>query len=340
MADQIKKIEYKYFQVPNDIFELSLKPIEIAVYMYLVRCGNNSTAFPSYSTIGKKVSISRDCAINTVKKLIEKKLVIKHERTKDIKKKKDQKIVAIHDSNIYEVVVNLDSLVVENDQGGNPQRLGVVVENDQGGNPQRLGVVVENDQGGNPQRLGVVVENDPKNNYIKKNYEEELKEEELFKNISSSQQKNEPDNQQSFSVESKDSTSKEDKPKKPKKVTIFSPESVELRASKYLFEKMCENNPNAKVPDFQKWADYIRLMIEQDKRDPKLIAKVIEFSQKDDFWKANILSTKKLREKYEQLYLKMNSQVPQNNKKSELDKMKNVYEMAKKLDEERKRRNM
>jgi hypothetical protein len=48
-------------------------------------------------------------------------------------------------------------------------------------------------------------------------------------------------------------------------------------------------------------------MIRVDKRDPKIIEKLIPWCQQDSFWQNNILSTAKLRAQYDQLLLKMNS---------------------------------
>lgn len=45
------------------------------------------------------------------------------------------------------------------------------------------------------------------------------------------------------------------------------------------------------------WADCIRLMMEQDDRTAEQIEYLIDWSQANSFWKSNILSTKKLREK-------------------------------------------
>lgn len=74
--------ETGYFQAPNDIFdsEIDLKANEKLVYLYLVRCGNNSKAFPSYNKIGEKCSISRSTAIRCVKTLTNKGLIKKEYR--------------------------------------------------------------------------------------------------------------------------------------------------------------------------------------------------------------------------------------------------------------------
>lgn len=56
----------------------------------------------------------------------------------------------------------------------------------------------------------------------------------------------------------------------------------------------------------QRWAKDIDRMLRIDKIDPDEAAAVIAWSQKDSFWRSNILSGKKLREKYPQLLMKMN----------------------------------
>lgn len=61
------------------------------------------------------------------------------------------------------------------------------------------------------------------------------------------------------------------------------------------------NNPEAKEPNLQTWADDMRKAIELDGRDIETFRSVMKWSQKDPFWKGNILSAKKLREKYDQL---------------------------------------
>lgn len=91
---------------------------------------------------------------------------------------------------------------------------------------------------------------------------------------------------------------------KENKKHVYADNSIELTLARYLYSKMLENNPEAKKPNFQSWANDIRLMIERDKRKPDQIKNMIEWCQKDSFWKANILSTKKLREKYDQLKVK------------------------------------
>ena len=66
-----------------------------------------------------------------------------------------------------------------------------------------------------------------------------------------------------------------------------------------------KNNSKAKTPaDITKWATDIDRMIRIDHITPDEIKFIIEFSQNDSFWCANILSAGKLRDKYDQLYLR------------------------------------
>jgi hypothetical protein len=85
----------------------------------------------------------------------------------------------------------------------------------------------------------------------------------------------------------------------------FPDDSAEIRLSELLFKCILKRNPNHKKPNFQTWAKNIDLMIRVDKRQPQDIANVIAWSQEDDFWKNNILSTEKLRKQFDTLVLKM-----------------------------------
>ncbi|KLU74228.1 conserved phage C-terminal domain-containing protein [Clostridium botulinum] len=96
--------EIPYFQVTNEIFDIdiqiitnevknnrktkniitrNIKSYEKLVYIYLSRCANNKRiAFPSYSTIARKCSISKSSAINAIEVLRENKMLIKKTREK------------------------------------------------------------------------------------------------------------------------------------------------------------------------------------------------------------------------------------------------------------------
>jgi hypothetical protein len=79
-----------------------------------------------------------------------------------------------------------------------------------------------------------------------------------------------------------------------------------FRLASYLREKILANDPKARVPEnLHPWGYQIDLLIRKDQRRPKEVEAVIEWSQGDPFWRANILSARKLREKFPQLKLQM-----------------------------------
>jgi hypothetical protein len=67
-------------------------------------------------------------------------------------------------------------------------------------------------------------------------------------------------------------------------------------------------NPKAKKPNLDTWANDIDKLIRLDGRSEEEIEKVIRWSLSDDFWCKNILSGRKLREKFDQLFVAMQTQ--------------------------------
>ncbi|QBP06991.1 replication protein O [Virgibacillus phage Mimir87] len=63
-----------------------------------------------------------------------------------------------------------------------------------------------------------------------------------------------------------------------------------------------------KKSNMQTWADDFRKLIEIDEVDKQLAKDVMDWVTQDPFWKTNILSAKKLREKFMELAIKMNAQ--------------------------------
>lgn len=79
----------------------------------------------------------------------------------------------------------------------------------------------------------------------------------------------------------------------------------DLENAKLLFELMLLNNPSAKEPNLEKWANDFRLMREKDNRTDEAIKYLINWTQKDDFWSTNILSPTKLRKQFDALVVKI-----------------------------------
>lgn len=107
-------------------------------------------------------------------------------------------------------------------------------------------------------------------------------------------------------------------PTNKNKRNIYSVDTQEYRLCKLLFNLMRENNPSCKEPNLQSWCRDMNKIIRIDQREPDDIAEVIKWSQKDEFWKSNILSPSKLRKQYDQLKVKM----PTNKKVVEFSKKK------------------
>ena len=99
-----------------------------------------------------------------------------------------------------------------------------------------------------------------------------------------------------------------------------------FRLAELLHTLILSHNPNAKEPDLSKWAQEIDRMIRIDERDPQEIENIIRWCQGDEFWYANILSAKKLREKYDQLTAHMSRDL----KKSEPKGMDGLRYLMKK----------
>lgn len=88
-------------------------------------------------------------------------------------------------------------------------------------------------------------------------------------------------------------------------------EDVE-RICKHLADRI-EGNGGKRPSITKKWRDAARLMLDRDGRSEDQVHGAIEWCQRDEFWRANILSLPKLREKYETLRLQAERrQAPRN----------------------------
>jgi hypothetical protein len=92
---------------------------------------------------------------------------------------------------------------------------------------------------------------------------------------------------------------------KKSKKKIFT--SDDLSVAQYLFEKIKAIYAGAKEPNWEEWANNIRLLREQDGKSLEAIRNVIDMIFEDkgvwdgSFWRRNIRSTAKLRKQYEQI---------------------------------------
>jgi hypothetical protein len=114
----------------------------------------------------------------------------------------------------------------------------------------------------------------------------------------------------------KESKEKESKVKKisnsPK--PVYDEQSIHYQLALRLFKNILINSPDYKEPNLQNWANDVRLMLEQDKRTKEQISYLMDWVQNDSFWKSNILSTSKLREKFDQLAIRVKEDISKQNK--------------------------
>jgi phage replication O-like protein O len=105
--------------------------------------------------------------------------------------------------------------------------------------------------------------------------------------------------------------SDEDNKKPSKHIKKYSTDNSYYRMAAYFHENVSVVAMEAGVEhlirkaNLQSWADDFRKLIEIDGVDKRLAKDVMDWVTKDDFWKTNVLSAKKLREKFSELAIKM-----------------------------------
>lgn len=70
----------------------------------------------------------------------------------------------------------------------------------------------------------------------------------------------------------------------------------------YLADKI-EKNGSKRPKITQRWRVSARLLLDADGKTVEQVTKAIDWCQADEFWRANVMSMTKLREKYDQLRL-------------------------------------
>ena len=80
--------------------------------------------------------------------------------------------------------------------------------------------------------------------------------------------------------------------------------SPDMETAHFIWNLIQDLQPDRTLPDFQKWANTIRLMRERDNRSDSQIRQLFSWANRDPFWKTNILSPDKLRAKWDDLALK------------------------------------
>lgn len=90
----------------------------------------------------------------------------------------------------------------------------------------------------------------------------------------------------------------------------YSEDSNEFRLSIFLLNNIRKRKPDYKIPDLQGWSKHSDYILRIDRRDISEVKSVIVWSQSDEFWQDNILSTAKLRKQYDKLVFAMRKDKP------------------------------
>lgn len=141
--------------------------------------------------------------------------------------------------------------------------------------------------------------------------------------------------------ESKENKSKgkesKDKPSSPKQV--YDEQSVPYQLAFRLYQNILANNPDYKKPNLQGWANDVRLMMERDNRTEEQIIYLMDWCQNDSFWKSNILSVSKLREKFDQLVIRVKEDIGKQNKSAKTEIPRAYQSLQDWADEDESERN-
>ncbi|WP_306009365.1 replication protein [Bacillus sp. MMSF_3328] len=114
-------------------------------------------------------------------------------------------------------------------------------------------------------------------------------------------------------------------PKKPAKPLKYDEENSYYKMAVYFHKRVAATAKESGVEhlikraNLQTWADDFRKLIEIDRVTKKKAKEVMDWVTKDDFWKTNVLSARKLREKFSELAIKMTaSQKPKQRQQAPL----------------------
>ena len=120
---------------------------------------------------------------------------------------------------------------------------------------------------------------------------------------------------------------------KPEPQLKYGEESIEINIARQMIDIMLEVKPDSKVPnqaakDLQRWAQDIDYLIRIDKRNPMDIIRLFQWTQRNDFWVANIRGPRKLREKWDTIELQMQRDKPKQVQNQNLYNLAEMYKRA------------
>lgn len=106
----------------------------------------------------------------------------------------------------------------------------------------------------------------------------------------------------------KDKEEDKDKDKEEDKEENYSKMTIEYSIAQSMYDYLLKLNSNFKLPNLNKWAKEIELMIKSDNRTQEQIDYILKWLYTDSdsqaiFWRKNILSPEKLRKQFDRLVI-------------------------------------
>jgi hypothetical protein len=83
----------------------------------------------------------------------------------------------------------------------------------------------------------------------------------------------------------------------------------DMTTAEWFWKTIEAMQPGRKAPKLKQWANTVRLMRDRDGRTIEQIRALFERVQRDSFWRVNVLSPDKLREKWDDLNLRLQENV-------------------------------
>ena len=109
----------------------------------------------------------------------------------------------------------------------------------------------------------------------------------------------------------------------------FKFEKSDIEMAMKIYDDCLTVSPHSKKPNFENWANELRMMRTIDNIPSKKIYQVFSWANQNPFWQTNILSPKKLRKQFAQLEPKMQQEI----KKNEPGNTKNVYSKSQRAEQ-------
>lgn len=110
---------------------------------------------------------------------------------------------------------------------------------------------------------------------------------------------------------------------KPKK---YKYSEDDLKLAEWMYERVIVINPTAAKPNFENWANTIRLMQEINKKTRHEICDLFDWSNKDSFWCTNILCPEKLRKQWDSLVTRKLNGNGYNSNQRDVNKISDDFE--------------